>query len=70
MPAERRVEGVVDMLLEDTQGFAQPLTAQRLGSWQAALFLTGRSSLLRIRVGAWRTGAKGPLQVVSGTPER
>lgn len=66
VPAERRVEGVVDMLLDATQGFAQPLTAERLCSWQAALFPAGRSGLLRIPVGAWRTGAKGPIQVVSG----
>lgn len=70
VPAERRVEGVVDMLLDATQGFAHPLTAERLGSWQAALFPTGRSGLQRIQVGAWRTGAKGPMQVVSGPPGR
>jgi Fic family protein len=66
VPAERRVEGVVDMLLDATQGFAEPLTAERLCNWQAALFPTGRSGLQRIQVGAWRTGAKGPMQVVSG----
>lgn len=66
VPAERRVEGVVDMLLDATQGFAQPLTAERLCAWQAALFPTGRSGLLRIQVGAWRTGTRGPMQVVSG----
>lgn len=66
VPVEHRVEGAVDMLLDATQGFAQPLTAERLSSWQAALFPAGRSGLLRIQVGAWRTGAKGPMQVVSG----
>jgi Fic family protein len=70
VPAERRVEGVVDMLLDATQGFAQPVTAARLCSWQAALFPTGRSGLHRIQVGAWRTGAKGPMQVVSGAVGR
>lgn len=66
VPAERRVEGMVDMLLDATQAFAEPLTAERLCSWQAALFPAGRSGLQRIQVGAWRTGAKGPMQVVSG----
>jgi Fic family protein len=66
VPAERRVDGVVEMLLDATQGFAQPVTAERLCSWQAALFPSGRSGLQRIQVGAWRTGAKGPMQVVSG----
>jgi Fic family protein len=66
VPVERRVEGVVEMLLDATQGFAEPVTTERLCSWQAALFPTGRSGLQRIQVGAWRTGAKGPMQVVSG----
>lgn len=70
VPAERRVEGVVDMLLDATQGFARLLSAERLCSWQAALFLAGRSGLQRIQVGSWRTGAKGPMQVVSGAPGR
>lgn len=70
VPAERRVEGAVDMLLDATQGFAQPLTAERLCGWQAALFPTGRRGLQRIQVGAWRTGAKGPMQVVSGVVGR
>lgn len=69
-PAERRVEGVVEMLLDATQGFAQPLTEERLWGWQAALFPTGRSGLQRIAVGQWRTGARGPMQVVSGPPGR
>jgi len=66
VPAERRVEGVVEMLLDATQGFAHPVTAERLCDWQAALFPTGRSGLQRIQVGAWRTEARGPMQVVSG----
>ena len=70
VPAERRVEGVVEMLLDATQGFAQPVTAERLGDWQAALFPTGRGGLQHIQVGAWRTGAEGPMQVVSGAVGR
>jgi Fic family protein len=70
VPAERRVEGVVEMLLDATQGFAQSVTPDRLCSWQAALFPSGRSGLQQIQVGAWRTGAKGPMQVVSGAVGR
>ena len=70
VPAERRIEGVVEMLLDATQGFAHPVTAERLCDWQAALFPTGRNGLQRIQVGAWRTGAKGPMQVVSGAVGR
>ena len=68
--AERRVEGVVEMLLDATQEFGHPLTAERLWGWQAALFPTGRSGLQRIAVGAWRTSRKGPMQVVSGAAGR
>ncbi len=66
MPADRDVEGVVEMMLDATQHYAEPLTARRLFDWHAALFPTGRSGMSKIRVGAWRDDAKGPMQVVSG----
>ena len=64
--ADRNVEGVVEMMLDATQNFTQPLTADRLFGWHAALFPTGRSGMSRITVGAWRTGEGDPMQVVSG----
>lgn len=66
VPADRHVDGVVEMMLDATQNFARPLTAQRLFDWHAALFPTGRSGLRRIVVGAWRDDRDGPMQVVSG----
>jgi Fic family protein len=66
VPASRDVEGVVEMMLDATQGYARPLTAERLFGWHAALFPTGRSGLRRITVGAWRPAHVGPMQVVSG----
>ena len=45
VPAERRVEGVVEMLLDATQEFGLPLTAERVYGWQAALFPAGRNGL-------------------------
>lgn len=65
-PAERNVEGVVEMMLDATQKFDKPLTDERLFGWHAALFPTGRSGMTRIRVGAWRGDSAGPMQVVSG----
>ena len=62
----REVEGVVEMMLDATQKYAAPLTAERLFGWHAALFPTGRSGMRRIKVGAWRPTAAGPMQVVSG----
>lgn len=64
--ASREVEGVVEMMLDATQNFAKPLTAERLFGWHAALFPTGRSGMRRITVGAWRPASAGSMQVVSG----
>jgi Fic family protein len=64
--SSRDVEGVVEMMLDATQKYAKPLTAERLYSWHASLFPTGRSGMRRITVGAWRTADIGPMQVVSG----
>ena len=63
---DRHVEGVVEMNLDATRNAHAPLTAERLKSWQAALFPTGRSGLSEIRVGQWRADSAGPMQVVSG----
>lgn len=60
---DRNVEGVVEMILDATQKFEQPLTKERLFNWHAALFPTERSGISKIQVGAWRMG---PVQVVSG----
>jgi len=65
-PADRNVEGAVEMMLDATQNFAAPLTADRLFGWHAALFPTGRSGMRKIIVGAWRDDAAGPMQVISG----
>ena len=64
--SSREVEGVVEMMLDATQKYAEPLTAERLFGWHAALFPTGRSGVRRIAVGAWRPSSAGPMQVVSG----
>jgi Fic family protein len=64
--ASRDVEGVVEMMLDATQKYAEPLTAERLFGWHASLFPTGRSGMRRIAVGAWRPADIGAMQVVSG----
>jgi Fic family protein len=65
-PVDRDVEGVVEMMLDATQGYDQPLTKERLFDWHAALFPTGRSGMTKITVADWRTDKTGPMQVVSG----
>jgi Fic family protein len=65
-PSDRHVDGVVEMILDATLQSRQPLTAERLCDWHAALFPTGRSGMYKIIIGAWRNDATGPMQVVSG----
>ena len=66
LPADRDVEGVVEMMLDATQNYQAPLTRERLFGWHTLLFPPDRSGLRRIRVGAWRDDGTGPMQVVSG----
>lgn len=68
--ADRDVEGVVEMMLDATRRYDESLTAERLCDWQASLFPTGRSSMRRITVGAWRGSGSDPMQVVSGPAGR
>ena len=51
---DRHVEGVVEMMLDATGHYADPLTEERLFAWHAALFPTGRSGMTKIAVGRWR----------------
>lgn len=63
VPAERHVEGVVEMLLDATQRYDKPLNDDRLFGWHAALFPTGRSGMYKIKTAAWRDDS---MQVASG----
>ena len=66
IPADRDVEGVVEMMMDATSNYQKPLTEERLFDWHAALFPTGRSGMHKIRVGTWRDDSTGPMDVVSG----
>lgn len=61
--ANRNVEGVVEMMLDATQNYLQPLTQDRLLGWHAALFPSGRSGMYKTEVGQYRTQE---MQIVSG----
>ncbi|MCK1542353.1 Fic family protein [Bradyrhizobium sp. 179] len=63
--SDRNVEGVVEMMLDATQKYKEPLTADRLFGWHASLFPAGRSGLSKITIGAWRDDALCAMQVVS-----
>lgn len=60
---EPQIDGLVQVLLDATQNYHQPLTRERLFSWHAALFPTGYSGLYKIEVGQWRSEG---VAVVSG----
>jgi Fic family protein len=64
--SDRNIDGVVEMMLDATQNCFEPLTAERLFDWHAALFPTGRSGMYKITVADWRKDTTGPMQVVSG----
>lgn len=67
-PADRYTDGLVEILMDATVNHEEPLTAERLKSWQAALFPTGYSGLRKVRTGEWR--GPDPMQVVSGPEGR
>jgi len=66
VPADRDVEGIVEMMLDATGNYSKKLTEKRLFDWHASLFPTGRSGMSNIIVGNWRDDSSGPMRVVSG----
>jgi Fic family protein len=66
IPSDRHVDGIVEMMLDATNNYDDPLTQERMFAWHAALFPTGHSGMQKITVGEWRDDSDGPMQVVSG----
>ncbi|MEQ9145518.1 MAG: Fic family protein [Parvibaculaceae bacterium] len=66
VPSDRNVDGVVEMMLDATDRYKEPITPDRMFGWHSCLFPTGRSGMTRIKVGEYRDDADGPMQVVSG----
>lgn len=48
--SDRNIDGMVEMMIDATQRYDQPLTVERLFDWHAALFPTGRSGMYKITV--------------------
>lgn len=65
-PVSRDVEGIVEMTMDATQRYSEPLTKERLFDWHATMFQTGFSRKYMLTIGGWRTEASGKMQVVSG----
>lgn len=64
--SNRNIDGIVELMLDATQNFKQPLTTERLFHWHKSLFPDGYSGAYKITTGNWRTDETGPMQVVSG----
>lgn len=60
----RNIDGVVDVLLDATQNYDQPLSQERLLGWHHSLFQSGYSGYTKIDVARYRTSG---MKVVSGT---
>ena len=63
VPSARNIEGIVEMMLDATQRYGNPLTEERLFGWYNALFPSGYSGAYKIDVACYR---KDEMQVVSG----
>lgn len=63
--APRNVEGLLDIMDDAVTRCGEALTHERLYAWQAALFPTGYSGIVKIRVGGYREHEE-PMQIVSG----
>ncbi len=61
--ADRKVEGVVEMMLDATQRYNKVLDHERIFGWHASLFPTGWSGMHKIDTGCYRDGE---MQIVSG----
>jgi len=59
----RDIEGIVNVLLDATQNYANPLTEDRLFGWHNSLFSKGFSGLYKIDVAQYRTVE---MKVISG----
>ena len=66
LTATREIDAVVEMMLNATYHYQQPLLLDDLLGWHRALFPDGYSALYRIKAGSMRDDSQGPMQVVSG----
>lgn len=69
--SDRNIDGVVEMMLEATQNYNDPITKDRFFKWHSGLFQGLKKDSLNMSIGTWRTNEKqDPMQVISGPFER
>ncbi len=59
---DRSIEGIVNVVLDASHNWKEPLTKERLYKWHGWLFPVGYGDLGKVSVGQWRDG---PMQVIS-----
>ena len=67
--ANPRVDGIVDLMLDATQNYAEPLTVERVFRWHSGLLSSEVIGATSITVGDWRDDRCGPKQVVRLGPD-
>lgn len=67
LPPDRYVDGIVEVVLDATRNYNIPLSKERLFTWHASLFPTGRSGIAKISTGNFRDDRDGPMRVISGS---
>lgn len=67
--ADKQVDGLIQILIDATRNYSEQLTPAVLKGWQAALFPSGYSNLMKIVTGDWRR-TNSPMQIVSGTSRK
>lgn len=60
------VTGIVDIMIDATQNYKEPITQKRLFNWHQSLFENNKPLLYDIKIGAFRDDKNGPMQVISG----
>jgi len=69
-PADRHVEGVVDMMLDSTQQYDRALTAERLSGWHASLSPAGRARRRHRQDALLGTAARRPVERTSAARDQ
>jgi Fic family protein len=64
-PLDKKADAIAAVVLDATQRFDQPLTAERLFGWHASLFPSESRGRHPIKVGGWRTDEHGRMIVAS-----
>ncbi len=64
---DRNIDGIVEILIDATKNYEQPLSEKRLFAWHQSLFPSKLKSLQKINIGTWRGKERGDMQVVSGS---